>query len=166
MPKRKTKSTSKPAKKPARRSTPSTEPLKQAKPAPKKRSYGRKASPVAKPKPADKAQPLDLSPFPPESIAVLEKWICLACVLDVFTRHLHLAPRTAHLEVKRFTPSIPELYALNTVRPWSRTMEAMRNSIVATRTRSATRPLKTAAALLSNGKTTAAPNADKTRSNI
>jgi hypothetical protein len=31
---------------------------------------------------------------------------------------LHLAPRTAHLEVKRYTPSIPELDALTAVRPW------------------------------------------------
>jgi hypothetical protein len=118
MTKRKTKPASKPATKSARRSTPSTKPLKRAKPAPKKKSHARKASAPAKPKPAGKAQPLDLSRFPPESVTVLEKWICLACVLDVFTRHLHLAPRTAHLEVKRYTPSIPELYALNTVRPW------------------------------------------------
>ena len=56
--------------------------------------------------------------FPPESITVFERWICLACVLDVFTRHLQLAPRTAHLEIKRYTPSIPELYARPIVRPW------------------------------------------------
>src|SRR4029077_8504034 len=55
---------------------------------------------------------------PPESITVVERWICLACVLDVFTRHLHLAPRTAHLEVRRYTPSIPELYAVASVSPW------------------------------------------------
>src|SRR5437899_3991754 len=71
-----------------------------------------------KPKPAGKTQPLDLSAFPPESITVVERWICLACVLDVFTRHLHLAPRTAHLEVKRYTPSIRELYAVTPMRPW------------------------------------------------
>jgi hypothetical protein len=118
MPKRKTKPASKLAKKSARRSTPSTKPLKAAKPAPKKKPNDRKPSAATKPEPADKAQPLDLSPFPPESITVLEKWICLACVLDVFTRHLHLAPRTAHLEVRRYTPSIPELYALTPVRPW------------------------------------------------
>jgi hypothetical protein len=118
MPKGKTKPTSKLAKKSAPRSTPSTKPLKAAKPAPKKKPHDRKPSVATKPKPADKAQPLDLSPFPSESITALEKWICLACVLDVFTRHLHLAPRTAHLEVKRYTPSIPELYALTTVRPW------------------------------------------------
>jgi hypothetical protein len=98
MAKRKAKTVSKTAK-----------PPKAAKPAPKKKT--------ARPKRA-KVQALDLSVFPPESITATEKWICLACVLDVFTRHLHLAARTAHLEVKRYTPSIPELYALAPVRPW------------------------------------------------
>ncbi len=105
MPKRKTE----PASKPAR---------KTAKPAPKKKPPVRKPPAATKAKPAAKAQPLDLSAFPPESITVVERWICLACVLDVFTRHLHLAPRTAHLEVRRYTPSIPELYAVASVRPW------------------------------------------------
>jgi hypothetical protein len=118
MPKRKTKPASKPAKKSARHSTPSAKPPKVAKPSPKKKSLNRKPPGAAKAKVADKAQPLDLSLFPPESVTVLERWICLACVLDVFTRHLHLAPRTAHLEVKRYTPSILELYALTAVRPW------------------------------------------------
>jgi hypothetical protein len=114
MPKRKTTSASKPKKKSARRST---KPLKATKPAPKK-APTRKPSASAKLKAADKDQPLDLSLFPPESITVLEKWICLACVLDVFTRHVQLSPRTAHLEIKRYTPAIPELYAPTTVRPW------------------------------------------------
>jgi hypothetical protein len=105
MPKRKTEPASKPARKTAKR-------------APKKKPPVRKPPAATKPKPAAKAQPLDLSAFPPESITVVERWICLACVLDVFTRHLHLAPRTAHLEVKRYTPSIPELYAVAPVRPW------------------------------------------------
>jgi hypothetical protein len=106
------------AKKTAARSTSATKPLKAAKPAAKKKPVKPKPSAAAKPKSAAKAEPLDLSSFPPESITVLEKSICLACVLDVFTRHLHLAPRTAHLEVKRYTPSIAELYAPTAVRPW------------------------------------------------
>ena len=118
MPKGKTKPASKPARKSARRPTASAKPMKGAKPAPKKKSHDRKPSAATKPKHADKAQPLNLSHFPPESITVLERWICLACVLDVFTRHLNLTPRTAHLEVKRYMPSIPELYAPTTVRPW------------------------------------------------
>jgi hypothetical protein len=63
-------------------------------------------------------QPLDLSAFPPESITQSEKWICLACVLDVFTRHMGLAARTAHLEVKRYTPSLAELGAESLTRPF------------------------------------------------
>jgi hypothetical protein len=118
MPTRKTKPASKPSKKSARRSTPLTKAPKAAKPAPTKKPNDRKPSTAAKPKADGKTQSLDLSPFPPESITVLERWICLACVLDVFTRHLHLAPRTAHLEIKRYTPSILDLRALTTARPW------------------------------------------------
>jgi len=111
MPKAKDEPAAKPAKKSAR--TRSPKPPRAAKPAPKK-----EISTAAKLKAAGNAQPLDLSLFPPESVTILERWICLACVLDVFTRHLHLALRTAHLEIKRFTPSIAELYAPSAVRPW------------------------------------------------
>ena len=62
--------------------------------------------------------PLDLSALPPESVTQLEKWICLACVLDVFTRHMGLAPKTAHLDVTRYTPSVAELYAAAMTRPY------------------------------------------------
>jgi len=113
----KTKPAAKPAKKSARGSTHSVTPRKAA-PSAKKKPQERKRPASPRPKPADKDQPLDVSVFPPESIRVIEKWICLACVLDVFTRHLHLSARTAHLEVKRYTPSISELYALTPVRPW------------------------------------------------
>jgi hypothetical protein len=118
MAKMKTKPASKPARKSARRPTPSARPPKPAKPAPKKKPPDRKSSAAARSKVAVKAQPIDVSSFPPESITVLEKWICLACVLDVFTRHLHLALRTAHLEIKRYLPSISELYAVTAARPW------------------------------------------------
>ena len=47
-----------------------------------------------------------------------EKWLCLACVMDVFTRHMGLAPRTAHLEIKRYTPSLEELGAATPMRPF------------------------------------------------
>jgi len=82
-----------------------------------KKSAARK--PAAKrPKSTKKVHALDLSAFPPESVNMVEKWLCLACVLDVFTRHLNLAPRTAHLEIKRYTPPISELYAPTPGRPW------------------------------------------------
>lgn len=105
MPTRKPKPASKPAKKPARHSKPSAKPSKPRKPALRKTPAASKAA-TKKPKDADKIQPLDVSAFPPESITVHEKWLCLACVSDVFTRQLELAARTAYLEIKRYTPTI------------------------------------------------------------
>lgn len=117
MPTRKTKSPSKPLKKLARRSKSSAKPTKAAKPSAPKKSPGQKPA-AAKPKGVNKPQPIDLSAFPPESISVIEKRICLACVLDIFTRHLGLTARTAHLEIKKYTPSLADLYAPGTTRPW------------------------------------------------
>jgi hypothetical protein len=85
-------------------------PSRARKEAPKKASVVKKASSTI--------QPLDLSAFPPESIIQSEKWICLACVLDVFTRHMGLALKTAHLEIKRYTPTLAELYAPAPTRPF------------------------------------------------
>jgi hypothetical protein len=62
--------------------------------------------------------PLDLSELPPESVRQLEKWICLACVLDVFTRHMGLTPKAAHIQIKRYTPPVAELYASAMTRPY------------------------------------------------
>jgi hypothetical protein len=106
-------------------------PAKRKKPSPKKRPARKPAratkAPVAKPDKAGKKikvskaggiQPLDLGAFPEESVIQSEKWICLACVLDVFTRHMGLAPKTAHLEIKRYTPSLEELYAAVPTRPF------------------------------------------------
>jgi len=101
MPPRKPKPRPKPAKKPSK----STAPVKAAKP--------KKAA--AKPR---EPQRLDVSAFPPESILVMEKRICLACVLDIFTRHLGLAARTAYIEVKKYTPPLTDLYAPVASRPW------------------------------------------------
>lgn len=80
------------------------------KPSPPKKAGGNK-------KPAG-IEPLDLSAFPPESITQSEKWICLACILDVFTRHMGLALKTAQLEIKRYTPTLQELYAPVPTRPF------------------------------------------------
>ena len=111
MPTRKAKPALNPAKKASRRSKTSARPAKLAKSPAGKLVAG-------KSKVARKIQRLDLSAFPPESISVFETWICLACVSDVFTRHLDLAPRTAHLAIKNYTPSISELYAPTASRPW------------------------------------------------
>lgn len=65
-----------------------------------------------------KAEPLNLSAFPPEAVLQTERRICLACVLDVFTRHMGLAAKTAHSEIKRYTPTIEELNVPHAVRPY------------------------------------------------
>src|SRR5262249_22825836 len=93
-------------------------PTKKTKPARKPAKKAALRKPAARKPKAKKIQPLDLSAFPSESVNVFERWICLACVCDVFTRHLDISPRTAHLEIKRYTPSIAELYAPVTARPW------------------------------------------------
>lgn len=113
---------SKPSKKrPAAKPRPS---LKKAakKAAPKKAAAKRVASKKVRPLPAIRKpiglEPLDLSAFPAESLTQSEKWICLACILDVFTRHMSLSAKTAHLEIKRYAPSLAELYATEPTRPF------------------------------------------------
>jgi hypothetical protein len=80
--------------------------------APQKKTASRKR------KPAPKVDRLDLSKFPAESVTQLERGICLACVWEVFTRHLKLAPKTALLEIKRYAPSLDELNAASVARPY------------------------------------------------
>ena len=67
---------------------------------------------------APRVKPLDLSAFPPESVVQSERRICLACIWDVFTRHMKLAPKTALSEIKRYTPGVDELNAAAVTRPW------------------------------------------------
>ena len=79
----------------------------------------RKPKPAAaRRKAAPKAERLDLSKFPPESVTQMERGICLACVWEVFTRHLKLAARTALAEIKRYAPSVEELHATTVARPY------------------------------------------------
>src|SRR5260370_32979156 len=83
----------------------------------KGKAAGAKARPRSTLKTAVGIEPLDLSALPVESVTQLEKWICLACVLDVFTRHMELAPKTAYLEIKRYTPPVAELTSSAMTRP-------------------------------------------------
>src|SRR5690349_19450466 len=106
---------SKPRRQPAKRAAPRSKATVTS--AKRKRPSGSVRA-ATRPKPARGFHALDLSTFPVESIRVGEKWLCVACVLDVFTRHLKLARRTAHLEIKRYTPSLSELYTLTPGRPW------------------------------------------------
>jgi len=113
----KPKSSPKSAKKAAQRPKRVVRPSKAVRATLTKKSHAKKPA-AAKPKSAIKIRPLDLSAFPAESIKFLERWICLACVSDIFTHHLKLAPRTARLEIKRYMPSISELCASTVTRPW------------------------------------------------
>ncbi len=90
-------------KKPARKAEPARGPKKAA---------------VSKKKPAAAAKALDLSGFPPESITEGERWICLACVWAVFTRHLRMTPTAALREIRRYTPTLEELNATALARPY------------------------------------------------
>jgi hypothetical protein len=69
------------------------------------------------PAPAKKRE-LDLSQFPPGTITEYTTLVCLACIFDIFTKQLGLAPRTAFSEVKRHTPTIEELTSRGTTRPY------------------------------------------------
>lgn len=60
----------------------------------------------------------DLSKFPAASVNEYSTLVCLACTFDIFTSQLGLAPRTAYSEIKRYSPTVPELTAPKAVRPF------------------------------------------------
>ena len=61
---------------------------------------------------------LDLSGFPSGTVTEYTTLVCLACIFDIFTKQLGLAPRTAFSEIKRHTPTIEELTSRTTMRPY------------------------------------------------
>jgi hypothetical protein len=67
---------------------------------------------------ARKQRELDLSEFPPGTITEYTTFVCLACIFDIFTKQLGLAPRTAFSEIKRHTPEIEELTSRGALRPY------------------------------------------------
>ncbi len=80
-----------------------------------KKAAGKKP-PARKQKPA--VFRVDLSEFPTESIAFSGRSLCVACVWQIFTRAMNLAPKTALAEIKRYTPSFEELTSAEAVRPF------------------------------------------------
>jgi hypothetical protein len=68
--------------------------------------------------PAKKSRELDFSAFPPGTVTEYSTLVCLACIFELFTGQLGLAPRTASSEIKRYAPSIEELTAPRAVRPF------------------------------------------------
>ena len=67
---------------------------------------------------ATKKREIDLTEFPPGTITEFTTLVCLACIFDIFTKQLGLAPRTAFSEVKRHTPTIEELTSRTAMRPY------------------------------------------------
>jgi hypothetical protein len=65
-----------------------------------------------------KKRELDLSEFPRGTVTEYTTLVCLACIFDIFTKQLGLAPRTAFSEVKRHTPAIEELTGRSAMRPY------------------------------------------------
>jgi hypothetical protein len=65
-----------------------------------------------------KKRELDLKDFPAGTVTEYTTLVCLACIFDIFTKQLGLAPRTAFSEVKRHTPTIEELTSRQTMRPY------------------------------------------------
>jgi hypothetical protein len=71
-----------------------------------------------KPKTKPKAAALDLTAFPPESLVESTLGLCLACALNVLTRHLGLAPERARSEIRRYNPTLEELTTTAPSRPY------------------------------------------------
>ena len=61
---------------------------------------------------------LDLSGFPPGTITEYTTLVCLACIFDIFTKQIGLAPRSAYSEIKRYSPTVEELTSRKAVRPF------------------------------------------------
>jgi hypothetical protein len=110
--------------KPAKRAVAKKTVTKKA--APKKAAPKRtalKKTAAKKPIPKKKARipsvfRVDLSAFPGESVISSERSLCVACVWQIFTQAMNLAPKTALAEMKRYTPSFEELTSAEPVRPF------------------------------------------------
>src|SRR5437870_2844192 len=65
-----------------------------------------------------KKRELELKDFPPGTVTEYTTLVCLACIFNIFTKQLGLAPRTAFSEVKRHAPTIEELTSRSATRPY------------------------------------------------
>jgi hypothetical protein len=61
---------------------------------------------------------LDFTDFPPGTITEYTTLVCLACIFDIFTKQIGLAPRSAYTEIKRHSPTVEELTSRKAVRPF------------------------------------------------
>jgi hypothetical protein len=65
-----------------------------------------------------KKRELDFDAFPAGAVAEYTTLVCLACIFDLFTAQMGLAPRTAYSEIKRYAPTVEELTAPAPARPF------------------------------------------------
>lgn len=72
---------------------------------------------------ATKKRELDFSDFPPGAVTEYSTLVCLACIFDIFTKQLGLAPRTAYSEIRRHSPSVQELTSPQAMRPYFDSVE-------------------------------------------
>jgi hypothetical protein len=77
-----------------------------------------KPAPKPEPKAKSKSAELDLSAFPSETLAQNTVGLCLACALNVLTRHLGLTPERARGEIRRYSPTLEELTNPSPSRPY------------------------------------------------
>ena len=61
---------------------------------------------------------VDLTEFPPGTVTEYTTLVCLACIFDIFTKQIGLAPRSAYTEIKRYSPTIEELTSRQAIRPF------------------------------------------------
>jgi hypothetical protein len=73
---------------------------------------------TSKPRKKPEAAELDLSGFPAESVVTQKLGLCLACTLDVLTRHMGLSTERARSEIRRHNPSPAELSTAAPARPY------------------------------------------------
>ena len=67
---------------------------------------------------AAKHKELDWGAFPAGTVIEYETLLCLACIFNIFTKQLGVAPRTAYTEIKRHSPSVEELTTRAPARPY------------------------------------------------
>jgi hypothetical protein len=65
-----------------------------------------------------KADVFDLSGFPPEALVSRKLGLCLACALDVLTRHMGLSAQRAQAQIRRYQPSLEEVSTVAPARPY------------------------------------------------
>ena len=70
-----------------------------------------------------KRRELDWSAFPAGTVIEYETLLCLACIFDIFTAQLGIAPRTAYTEIRRHTPAPDELTTRDPQRPYFHSAE-------------------------------------------